>query len=352
MTPVNNNIVAGITMAPGEKIVWIGAPQPLAYAFKRLRAIAVGIILFAASIVWVMSLALPVDASAVIGGGIGAVLFLFFVVGRFGKLKANAKATQYMVTNLRVVVREVEVLPMTGRSRIKLTELQLDAINPVLVGGTGATGTIKLGVDNAAFNEIPDSADVFKSLTISQPSRGAMPQSAASDTGFPLRLGEEILWRSKPSLAAFVCSESLVTVGYVAVALGTPYLYNLIHNSNGWVPSWPLIAAVLAVAAIVSPIFMAWRASSTEYFVTNFRVIVALRFTATSRRGTFREWPETMGMRLLLRSGGCGTIVFEKQFGRKGSVDEFTFIAIPDAASIFDLVKRTRDTGIPAGFSN
>ena len=349
MTPISNNVVAGITMAPGEKIVWIGAPQPVAYAIKRVRIIAIGIILFAALIIWLMSLGLPMAAALLIGGGIGAILFVRFVVLRFNKLIANAKATQYVVTNLRLLVRDVEVLPMTGRSRVKLTELQLGAINPILIGGNGSTGTIKLGVDGTAFNEIPDAALVFRSLTISQPSRGVAKQTAASNADFPLRLGEEVLWKSKPNFAAFVSSESLVTVGYVAVLLSTPYLYNLIHQSNGWVPSWPLIAAILAVVAIVSPIFMAWRAANTEYFVTNSRVVITRTFTATSRETTFREWPETMGMRLQHRSGGCGTIIFEKQYGRKRSVDEFTFIAIPDAASVFDLVKRTRDTATPCG---
>ena len=353
MTPVNNNVVAGINMAPGEQITWLGAPLPLAYAFKRVRVIAVAIILFAALITWFMSFGgFPTAAAAIIGGGIGFVLFLFFVVRRFFKLKANAEATQYVVTNLRLVVKEVEVMPMTGRSRVKFTELLLDAIKPVLIGGNGATGTIKFGVDSTAFNEIPDAANVFRNLALSQPSRGAISQMQTSDTSFPLRLGEEVLWKSKPHLAAFVLSESLVTVAQVAVALAVPYLYNLIHNSTGWEPSWPQIGVVLVIASILSPACMAWRAANTEYFVTNYRVVVTRKFTATSKRVTCREWQETMNMRLLRRSGGCGTIVFEKHYGRKKSLDEFTFIAIPDAASIFELVKRTRDTRVPVGFSN
>jgi hypothetical protein len=352
MTPIINNVVAGINLAPGEQITWQGAPVRLAYFFKRLRAIAIGIIVFAALITWLMSLGLPLAASAVIGGVLGAILFLRFVVFRFGKLKANAEATQYIVTNLRVIVRGVEVMPMTGRSRIKIIELQLDAIKPILIGGNGATGTIKFGVDDTAFNDIPDAANVFRNLTISQPSRGATSQLAKCDTSFPLRLGEEVLWKSKPNFASFVCSESLVMITLVAVALAVPYLYNLIHNTIGWEPSWPQIGIVLAIAAIVSPILVAWRAASTEYFVTNYRVVITRKFTATSQKVTYREWPETMSMRLLRRGGNCGTIVFEKQYGRKRSVDEFSFIAIPEAASTFDLVRRTRETGVPVGFSN
>ena len=236
---------------------------------------------------------------------------------------------------------------MTGRSRINLIELQLDTINPVLIGGNGATGTIKLGVNNAAISDIADAADVFKTLAISQPSRGSKAPSDAPDTGFPLRLGEAVLWRSKPTFASFVCSESLLIVVYVAVALSTPYLYNAIHNTHDWVPTWPIIGAVLAVAAIVSPVFMSWRATNTDYFVTSHRVVITRKFSATSRRVTYREWPETLNMRLLSRMGGGGTIVFEKHYGYRKSMDEFTFIAIPDASTVFALVQQTRTTPAP-----
>ncbi len=112
---VSPEIVAGEPRAAGERVLWQGRPGPKAVFWNIFRARWVALYLVVLA-VWRISGALTApDSSAALGGAIASVAVLAGVI--FGLLwlfaVLTARASEFTVTNERVIMKIGIALPMT-----------------------------------------------------------------------------------------------------------------------------------------------------------------------------------------------------------------------------------------------
>jgi hypothetical protein len=122
MDPSANDAIREL-LRPGERLLWSGRPNELAYALQG------GWFLIAFTLAW-LAFALFWEISAVLmgapiffwlWGGMFVAIGLYFAFGRLWVASREARATIYAVTDDRVLV-------ITGSSGHRLAEASLDAI--------------------------------------------------------------------------------------------------------------------------------------------------------------------------------------------------------------------------------
>ena len=116
----------------------------------------------------------------------------------------------------------------------------------------------------------------------------------------------------------------------------------------GWQSAAEVCGAFVGVLAAGILWGSSYRAKNLDYYVTNQRVIIR-KSTLGSVRVTDRELRETIGMKILPRGVGVGTLVLDKHSKLRVhghfatySVDEFTFHAIPNPHDVAGMIVSMR----------
>jgi len=342
-----------LDLQPGEVLLYDRRPNPALYARRRSAIYVIVGVTFAALLssgFWASQLLVGLVP-------VGVILVLFGVIARsrYRVEMTNARATRYVVTNWRIALQYVEVLTGTERARVGKVEIPLSTIKPALRLSARGNGTVKLGVGKYAISDVPDAKAVYDMLIEALSGEAAKGPEGAVDpemaewsrtSGVLLRVGEQIQWYGMPHAATYLRSESTRAIAactVVSIVLG----YALSVTSG-----WQLVAEVLGGALALTSAGILWgawyRAKHLDYYVTNQRVIIR-KSTFGSVRVTDRELRETIGMKILPRGNGIGTLVLDKhsKFRFHGhfatySVDEFTFHAIPNPQDVAGLIVSLR----------